>query len=136
MDDQRQYQQKMGSLEDALALLRSNDVIACAAVVNEPTDFLKALPSVLPGLNNITLFKGKENYYDYLADLTYQKNIHTVSYLFGDNTRAAQKVGMASYIPTDLSTLCANRTAVAPNNVFVAQVTEMDEIGCFQRVDT
>lgn len=132
MDDQRQYQQKMGSLEDALALLRSNDVIACAAVVNEPTDFLKALPSVLPSLNNITLFKGKENYYDYLADLTYQKNIHTVSYLFGDNTRAAQKVGMASYIPTDLSTLGANRTAVAPNNVFVAQVTEMDENGCFQ----
>ena len=107
-------------------------MIACAAVVNEPTDFLKALPSVLPGLNNITLFKGKENYYDYLADLTYQKNIHTVSYLFGDNTRAAQKVGMASYIPTDLSTLGANRTAVAPNNVFVAQVTEMAENGCFQ----
>lgn len=91
MHYQRQYQQKMGSLEDALALLRSNDVIACAAVVNEPTDFLKALPSVLPGLNNITLFKGKENYYDYLADLTYQKNIHTVSYLFGDNTRAARR---------------------------------------------
>lgn len=39
---------------------------------------------------------------------------------------------MASYIPTDLSTLGANRTAVAPNNVFVAQVTEMDENGCFQ----
>ena len=66
------YQQKLGTLEDALALLRSDDVIACAAVVNEPTEFLQALPTVLPGLKNLTLFKGKENYYDYLADDTYR----------------------------------------------------------------
>ena len=68
MDYQAMYQQKMGTVQDALGLVRSHDTIVCAAVVNEPTEFLGALPQVLPQLEQVTIFKGKENYYEYLTE--------------------------------------------------------------------
>ena len=132
MDYQTMYQQKMGTVQDALGLVRSHDTIVCAAVVNEPTEFLGALPQVLPQLEQVTIFKGKENYYEYLADPAYQGHVRTISYLFGNNTRDAQKVGMAEYIPTDLSGIGRIGDIIAKGNVFVAQATEMDENGYFQ----
>lgn len=132
MDYQAMYQQKMGTVQDALGLVRSHDTIVCAAVVNEPTEFLGALPQVLPQLEQVTIFKGKENYYEYLTDPAYQGHVRTISYLFGNNTRDAQKVGMAEYIPTDLSGIGRIGDIIAKGNVFVAQATEMDENGYFQ----
>lgn len=44
----------------------------------------------------------------------------------------SHKLGMADYLPSDLSTFSAIRTAVRPNNVFIANTTDMDEEGYLQ----
>lgn len=128
---QELYQEKLGNVEDCLALLHSDDVIAVAGAVCEPVTLLTHIGEAARNLQNLTVVKSKDNHYDYLTDESLRGHIFTVSHLFHTDLRKAQEMRLAAYIPSDLSTFSTIRCAVAPNNVFAAQVSDMDEDGYF-----
>lgn len=125
------YQQKKGTVKDCLDILQSGDVVAFAGAVCEPFEFISSISTVASDLKDVTFVKSKDNHYEYLTDETMRGHIFTVSHLFHTDLRKAQSMGLAAYIPSDLSTFSRIRCSVAPNNVFVAQVSDMDEEGFF-----
>ena len=131
MTNQELYRAKLGTVEDCLDLLQSHDVIAVAGAACEPFTFITHIGDAVRSLQDVTMVKSKDNHYDYLTDESLRGHIFTVSHLFHTDLRKAQEMRLAAYIPSDLSTFSAIRCAVAPNNVFVAQVSDMDEEGNF-----
>ncbi|WP_419009434.1 acetyl-CoA hydrolase/transferase family protein [Dysosmobacter sp.] len=131
MTNQELYRAKLGTVENCLDLLQSNDVIAVAGAACEPFTFITHIGDAVRSLQNVTMVKSKDNHYDYLTDESLRGHIFTVSHLFHTDLRKAQEMRLAAYIPSDLSTFSTIRCAVAPNNVFVAQVSDMDEDGNF-----
>lgn len=132
MNDREMYGRKLGMLDDCLALIKSGDILAPSGVVTEPTDFLGNIHTIAPRLENVTIVKSKDHHYPFLGDPAMKGHICTVSHLFADNLRNAHSIGLADYIPSDLSQFSRVRTSVSPNNVFIAQATDMDENGNFQ----
>ena len=131
MTNQELYRAKLGTVENCLDLLQSNDVIAVAGAACEPFTFITHIGDAVRSLQNVTMVKSKDNHYDYLTDESLRGHIFTVSHLFHTDLRKAQEMRLAAYIPSDLSTFSTIRCAVAPNNVFVAQVSDMYEDGNF-----
>lgn len=132
MDIKALYQEKLGTLDDCLALLKSGDSIACSGVVNEAVTFLENLPRVVKNLHDITIVKGRDHVYDWQFDPEMGNHMHMYGHLFGDSVRKSHKLGLADYLPSDLSTFSAIRASVRPNNVFIANTTDMDEEGYLQ----
>ena len=132
MTNQEQYSQKLGTLADAQALIRSGDIIAVSGAITEPVVFLGRLQDIIPRLENVTLLKSKDNDYDYLRDPATAGHILTLGHFYHTNFREGHALGITSYLPSDLHNYMANRTAYKPNNVFIAKVTDMDENGNFQ----
>lgn len=125
------YEMKKHSLEDCLALIESGDTIAVSGVATEPTDFLSHLGEIIPRLKDVTVVKSKDNEYEYLRDLATKGHVETVGHFYAKNMREGHALGLASYIPSDLHNYMAERVAYKPNNVFVAQVADMEN-GSFQ----
>ncbi len=129
MDIRALYNEKMGTLEDCLALLESGDSIACSGVVNEAVTFLENLDKAVKNLKNVTLIKGRDHVYDWQFDPEMVEHMHIYSHLFGDANRKSHNIGLTDYLPSDLSTFSAVRASVRPNNVFIANTTDMDDEG-------
>lgn len=125
------YEMKKHSLEDCLALIESGDTIAVSGVATEPTDFLSHLGEIIPRLKDVTVVKSKDNEYEYLRDPATKGHVETVGHFYAKNMREGHALGLASYIPSDLHNYMAERVAYKPNNVFVAQVADMEN-GSFQ----
>lgn len=132
MDIDTMYQEKMGTLQDAQALIQSGDTIAVSGAITEPVVFLGALQDIIPRLENVTLIKSKDNDYEYLRDPNTAGHILTLGHFYHTNFRQGHALGITSYLPTDLHNYMKLRTEYSPNNVFIAKVTDMDENGNFQ----
>lgn len=125
------YEMKKHSLEDCLALIEDGDTIAVSGVATEPTAFLSRFGEIVPRLKNVTVVKSKDNEYDYLRDPATRGHVETVGHFYAKNMREGHALGLTSYIPSDLHNYMAERVAYKPNNVFVAQVADMEN-GSFQ----
>lgn len=125
------YEMKKHSLEECLALIESGDTIAVSGVATEPTEFLSHFTEIVPRLRDVTVIKSKDNEYEYLRDPATKGHVMTVGHFYAKNMREGHELGIASYIPSDLHNYMAERVAYKPNNVFVAQVADMED-GSFQ----
>ena len=125
------YEMKKHSLTDCLALIESGDTIAVSGVATEPTEFLSHLGEIIPRLKDVTVVKSKDNEYEYLRDPATKGHVETIGHFYAKNMREGHALGIASYIPSDLHNYMAERVAYKPNNVFVAQVADMEN-GSFQ----
>ena len=125
------YKMKKHSLEECLALIESGDTIAVSGVATEPTEFLSHFTEIVPRLRDVTVIKSKDNEYEYLRDPATKGHVMTVGHFYAKNMREGHELGIASYIPSDLHNYMAERVAFKPNNVFVAQVADMED-GSFQ----
>ncbi len=131
MRDQAIYETKKRTREECLALIESGDTIAVSGVATEPTDFLSHLDTIIPRLQHVTVVKSKDNEYDYLRDPATKGHVETIGHFYAKNMREGHALGLTSYIPSDLHNYMAERVRYKPNNVFVAQVTDMED-GTFQ----
>ncbi len=132
MSQKEQYAAKRRTLDDCLGMICSGDVIAVSGAATEPTKFLNNLQRIIPDLTDVTLVKSKDNDYEYLRDPNTLGHVHTVGHFYHTNFRQGHELGLTSYIPTDLHNYMKLRTEYMPNNVFIAQTTDMDENGNFQ----
>ncbi|MBR1781728.1 MAG: hypothetical protein IJ751_10045 [Oscillospiraceae bacterium] len=121
------YEMKKRTLDECLALIESGDTIAVSGVATEPTAFLTDLIKIVPELHDVTVVKSKDNEYEYLRDPATKGHVLTVGHFYAKNMREGHALGIASYIPSDLHNYMAERVSYKPNNVFVAQVTDMED---------
>jgi acyl-CoA hydrolase len=125
------YEMKKTTLRECLGLIESGDTIAVSGVGTEPIEFLTNFNEIIPNLHDVTLIKSKDNDYPFLHDPASVGHVTILGHFYAPPFQDAHKMGIASYIPSDLHSYMAERTAYKPNNVFVAQVTDMEN-GSFQ----
>ncbi len=132
MDYRKQYEEKKSTLRECLGMIKSGDVISSSVAACEAVTFLEHIHEIAPDVENVTIYKSKDNDYPYLHDDSMKGHLYTKSHLFSRPLQDAQKRGMACYVPSDLSTFGYIVPEIDPNNVFIAQTTDMDENGNFQ----
>lgn len=124
------YQSKLGTLEGALKLIRSGDVIGTPIYGNEPTHFIRNLHTIAPHVENVTLWTMlMMGDYQVMTDPDLVGHIDVYTYFYNKDCRASHGTKRFQYVPTDLHMVDFAIATAKPATVFVAAVSPMDEHG-------
>lgn len=129
------YKSKLGTVDDALNMLRDGDVICSGGELCEPRLFYENVHRVLPKLNDIEIIKGKQGagyVYPFMDMPELKGRMQMVCHLYDNTLRRCEEMGIASHLPTNLHDMMQRRTDYKPViHKYVAAVTPMDENGLF-----
>jgi len=125
------YRSKCVSVEKALSLVRSNDVITVGMAGAEPLEFLGKLHTIADRVTDVTITDCLPTVQaPYLTDfLMYQKAFKIDSWFYSNQLRALQHTGRVSFIPNCLHFAGAKRNAAVHTNIFVCSASMPDENG-------
>lgn len=127
----QEYHDKFISMDDALAKIKSGDVIAVAAYGNEPVNFLRNLHKIAErGVRDVTLWLANpQEEYPFLTMEGMEDVIHILSIFYGPSLRKLHPTGRVSFVPNNLHACFQAMWETARPNVFVAAVTPLDQYG-------
>lgn len=125
------YRQKLGTVENALSLIKSGDTLISGTYACEPLMILRALHTIAPRVAHVTVWTGitKERY-PFFSDPAYRDTFLIDSFFYDAQARANHAYGKVSYIPAHLHQL-GRSIAQAQPDVFAAAVPPMDGEGYF-----
>ena len=93
-----------GTVEDALKLIRSGDVIATPCYANEPSVFLSRLHTVAETLEGVRLWSTNPVHpYPVMTDPALNGHIDILSIFYGAPSRSGHPLKRISLAPTNLS---------------------------------
>ena len=119
-----------GTVEDALKLIRSGDVIATPCYANEPSIFLSRLHTVAASLEGVQLWSTNPvQAYPVITDPSLNGHIDILSIFYGAASRSGHPLKRISLAPTNLSASGPVQVHTAKPTVFVAAVTPADADG-------
>ncbi len=128
-DYKKIYDSKKGTVEDALNLIQSGDVIWCSNNYNEPQTLFGRLHEIADRVENVIVYKSRIGEYPFLVTPGMNGHINCANYFYGPSYRKAHKLLNASFIPVDLPNYYRSVNMHRPCNIFTAQVSPMDENG-------
>ena len=132
MTSHEAYRTRLGTLEGALGLIRSGDVISTACYGNEPSCFLRKLHTAAPNLRDVKIWLGNTvQRYPFAYDSSLAGHIDILSVFFGKDCRDAHGDKRATISPVNLRDSGGCVVNTQRPNVFVAAVSPMDEDGNF-----
>jgi len=130
-DYRRMYVERLGTLDDCLAILRSGDTIWCSNNYNEPRMLFSRLHEIAPRVENVFVFKSRIGNYPFMTDPAMNGRINFGNYFYGPHYKEAHPLGNCTFFPVDLPNYYRTAAAHRPWNVFIAQVSPMTEDGYF-----
>ncbi len=127
----KEYHDKFISMDDALAKIKSGDVVAVAAYGNEPVNFLRNLHKIAErGVRNVTLWLANpQEDYPFLTMDGMEDVISVLSIFYGPSLRRLHSTGRVSFVPNNLHACFQAMWETARPTVFVASVTPLDQYG-------
>lgn len=126
------YQSKLGTLQDALDLIQDGDSIVWPIHCNEPKVFLDHLHEIAPRLTGtVELWSAVQRFDHPVLSGTDPAlaPFHVNTFFYDAHTRRAHPSGRVSFFPSNLHNYGAELHACKEPNIFVAQVSAMDEFG-------
>lgn len=125
------YRSKCISVEKALSLVKSNDVITVGMAGAEPVEFLMKLHTIADRVTDVTITNCLPTVQaPYLTDfLMYQNAFKIDSWFYSPQLRALQHTGRISFIPNCLHFAGFKRNCATHTNVFVCSASMPDEDG-------
>lgn len=126
---QRIYESKKGTVQDALDLIHSGDVIWCSNNYNEPSTLFNELHTIADRLENVIVYKSRIGSYPFLLTPGMDGHINCANYFYGPSYREAHKLKNVMFIPVDLPNYYSSVNAHRPCSIFAAQVSPMTEDG-------
>lgn len=127
----RMYNERRGTLRDALDLIQSGDVIWSSNNYNESSHLFSHLHEIAHRVENVLVYKSRIGSYPFMLTPGMDGHINCANYFYGPSYRQAHKLLNATFIPADLPNYYRMANMHRPCNVFTAQVTPMDEKGNF-----
>lgn len=124
------YRARLGTLQDALDLIRSGDCIAVSTYGNEPSGFLSRLHTVAPRVRDVhvwtMLMMGD---YPVMTEDALKGRIDIDTYFYNADCRRGHAGGRFALTPTDLHNAARTTIAARRPTVCVCAVSPMDENG-------
>lgn len=125
------YEDKKGTVDDALNMIHSGDVIWCSNNYNEPSVLFGRLHEIASRVDNVIIYKSRIGSYPFMLTPGMNGHINCHNYFYGPSYREAHKLLNASFIPVDLPNYYRMVNKHKPCNIFTAQVSSMSEDGKF-----
>jgi acyl-CoA hydrolase len=130
MTKQEIYQSKLGTLDGALNLIKSNDCIAASIYANEPTNFISNLHTIAERVENVTLWTmNMMDDYPVMTDNSLKGKIDIISFFYNSDCRNGHSTGRFTLVPTNLHSVGYSTIDAKRPNVYVCCVPPMDEDG-------
>ena len=128
MDYQELYKEKLGTLDGALALVKSGDTIAISIFGSEPSSFLSRLHEVAERVTDVTYWSMLQmDHYQFMSDQSLKGKIDIITYFYDDDCRKYHNTGRYSYVPMNLHSSGIATIEMRRPTVFVCSVSPMDE---------
>ena len=127
---QEEYRRKLVTVEEALSMIRTGDVIGTSQCANEPTAILDELHTLYGQIGPVKMF-GPMCFFPhpFLQDPKYGSFFNMdVSFLMPD-TRQGHDIGALNFYPTDLHNGSSRWVSVNGLDVFITACTPMDRHG-------
>ena len=128
-DYKRMYEERRGTLSQALSLIRSGDVIWSSNNYNEASNLLSHIHEIADRVENVLVYKSRIGHYPFMLTPGMDGHINCANYFYGPSYREAHKLLNATFIPVDLPNYYRMVNRHRPCTVFTAQVSPMDEHG-------
>ena len=124
------YREKMITVQEALALVKSDTCIVTAVAAAEPQAFLGELHTIADRVKNVNVnICLSLRSYPFLESAEYEESFDVVSWFHGPGSRKAQKLRKISYYPNNLHFMGSKRLAAIKPNIFVGTASYPDEHG-------
>ena len=130
-DYKRLYDSRRGTVEDALALIHSDDVIWTSNNYNESSTLLGRIHEIAGRVTNVLVYKSRIGSYPFMLTPGMNGHINCANYFYGPSYRKAHELLNATFVPVDLPNYYRMVSRHRPCTVFTAQVSPMDEHGNF-----
>ena len=130
-DFRKMYEERKGTVEDCLALIRSGDTLWCSNNYNEPSTLFSHLHEIAPRVENVFVYKSRIGRYPFMVEPGMNGHINFGNYFYGPNYKEAHELGNCTFFPVDLPNYYRVASAHRPWNIFAAQVSPMTEDGRF-----
>ena len=126
------YNEKYTTLQNALDLIQSGDVICFAGACNQPDGFMRRFHTIAPRVTGVECIKSRSGDYEFVTAPGMNGHINTGSPLYGEAFREGMRYGNTTHIVADMCDYANFITEHKPCNTFIAAVCPPDESGCFQ----
>lgn len=127
---QKLYQDKLGTLEGALKLVKSGDTIAASIYGNEPKEFVSHLHTIADRVEGVTLWTMlMMGEYPVMSDPNLKGKIDVITFFYNADCRKGHATGRYEMIPLNLHSVGDVTVHTKRPNIFVASVSPMDEWG-------
>ena len=131
-DYSKMYADKLRTIDEALATIKSGDVIFTTNNYSEPAGFLGKIHEIAPRVENVMVWKGRSGEYPFMSDPSMKGHIGMYAFFYGPLfAKKSRPLDLVEFVPTDLANYYYVAVAGHPANVYVTGVTEMDENGYF-----
>lgn len=131
-DYQKMYEDKLRSVDDALAFIRSGDIVFTTNNYSEPGGILSRLHEIAPRVENVKVWKGRSGIYPFMNDPAMKGHIEMYTYFFGPMFyRESQPMGLVELVPSDLQSYFTVAVSGHQPTVCMTAVSPMDENGDF-----
>ena len=130
-DYRRMYAERLSTVEDCLALIRSGDTIWCSNNYNEPTTILSRLHEIADRVENVFVHKSRIGSYPFMTQPDISGHINFGNYFFGPAYRKGFRLYNCDYFPVDLPNYYRAVAEREDWNIYAAQVSPMTEDGKF-----
>lgn len=131
MTHQEVYNSKLGTLQDALDLIEGGDCMVWAIHGNEPKIFLDNLHTIYDRLDKtVEMWCAVQRFeHKVCTDTSMADKFHFNSFFYDGWSRNAHPGGLYSFFPVNLHNYGQELHRTIRPNVFVAQVSPMDDHG-------
>ena len=131
MDYQQMYRDKTSNVDEAMNLIKADSVISVGGNLCEPQVFLTRLGDYAHQFSNVEIITGKQKPYSYQTMEGLHGKLGTIGHFYDKGQREGNKIGNVTHVSTNLHDYMKIVQEHRTVNVFVAQVTGMDEDGNF-----
>ncbi len=130
-DCKKMYRERLGTVEDCLALIQSGHVLWCSNNYNEPATLFSHLHEIADRVENVLVYKSRINRYPFMVTPGMNGRINFANYFYGPAYKEAHELLNCTYIPVDLPNYYRQVAARQSWDIFAAQVGPMDSDGWF-----
>lgn len=130
-DYQKLYNERRGTLQDCLDIIKSGDIIWCSNNYNEPSTLFEHLHEIAPRVEDVLVYKSRIRRYPFMVEPGMARHIRFANYFYGPHYKEAHVLGNCTFMPCDLPNYYRQVSKRQDWNIFTAQVSPMTEDGKF-----
>ena len=131
-DFEKQYQEKLATVEQCLSLIHSGDIVYTTHNHTEPLTILEHLHERAPYVENVKIWKGRSGHFPVMYEPSMKGHMEMLTYFYGPTFyKESEPLGLIDHTPSDLAHYFTAAIAGHMPNVFYTGVGAMDENGFF-----